>query len=770
MDNNTSFQNTNEVIDNNLVDLKELLTIFKRRKKVIIISSALLFVLSTIILGFRRITNPQYLGTFSILIKDPILEKTRRGGEADFFSDLATNTTYTDIPTLVQYLRSETVIARTAKLNDLTPVGLRNQIRISVPRNEDVIIYLPNILKVDVIGSDKLKLSKIINDLSSDYIKIAADTQKEKLIVGINFLDNEKPSLEKRASKLQDQLEKFRLENKLINPIQQSSILTELINQTKNKILLLESENVRLLFIKENLSDGIIFTKGIQNQSDNSGLGIIGAEQLLLREILEVKSSLAKAQSTYKKTSTFVLNLQAKLDQLEPILLENQKSAVDAAIIVVEGKIKSAKNELIDLEKQFSYLPKLINDYSEIVSKQKLIEKNLEYLLSAREKLELELSQGTLPWKLMSRPYVNPSPFKPNITKNLLYGLLASLSLGLLIGLIRDKVDNVFHTIDEIKKDKNLPPLLGFIPFFKFSSINNKKDSKGFLTINNFIESSTEEKELNFVFEETFRNIYTSIKFSKTDKDIKTIAITSSVPSEGKSLSSVLLALNISEIDRKVLIIDADLRRPSLHKKFEVDNVAGLTNILVDNNFKWQDAINQFKKYKNLYYMTGGKTPPNPIKLLNSQRMRNLIKEISNSNEFDLIIFDCPPIVGLSDALIISNFVDGVILTISLNNVNQQIVKDSLQKLTTSTTEILGSVANNIKEITNISQSNRKYYYQYQYNYQNTYFPSENEKVNSNNELTDEEVMQTDIKINLLSTTLKKLRNLKQTIFDWINE
>ena len=160
MENNTSFQNNNELIDNNLLDLKELITIFKRRKKVIFISSAILFLLSTIILGFRRITNPQYLGTFSILIKDPILEKNKRGGEADFFSDLATNTTYTDIPTLVQYLRSESVVARTAKLNNLAPVNLRNQIRISVPRNEDVVRYLPNILKVDVIGSDKLKLSK----------------------------------------------------------------------------------------------------------------------------------------------------------------------------------------------------------------------------------------------------------------------------------------------------------------------------------------------------------------------------------------------------------------------------------------------------------------------------------------------------------------------------------------------------------------------------------------------------------------------------------
>ena len=766
MENNINSRNEGNLIESNLIDFRDLFTIFKRRKKIILISSATIFLLSIISITYKRISNPQYLGTFSILIKDPILDKNKRGGEEDFFSELAVNTTYTDIPTLVQYLRSESVIANTAKLNNLSPVIFRNQIRISVPRNKDVDNYIPSILKIDVIGPDKFKLLKITDDLSEDYLKIASDTQKAKLLEGIKFLNKEKPSLEKRAVKLQNKLEKFRLENKLVNPVEEASILTKRIEEIKGRILLIESENIRLSFIKDNLSNGILFTEGIKNQSDNSGLGIIGSEQLLLREILEVKSALAKAQSTYKKQSTFVLNLEAKLNQLEPILLENQKIAVDAAIIVNEGKIKSSQNELFALENQFNDLPKLINQYSKITSDQKLIEKNLEYLLSAREKLELELSQGTFPWKLISSPYVNPRPFKPNIQKNLLYGFIISVLLGGIVALIQDKIDNVYHTIEEIKKDKELPPILGLIPFFNFNSSNSKKK---FLTINNFVETSEIESQMYFVFQETFRNIYTSIKFSKTDKKIKTIAITSSIPSEGKSLSSVLLALNISEIDKKVLIIDTDLRRPALHKKFEIDNVAGLSNILVDDNYEWQDALNQLKSYPNLFFITGGKTPPNPIRLLNSQKMKSLIADISESNKFDLIIIDCPPIIGLSDSLIVSELVDGVIVTLSINNVNQQIVKDSIQKLNTSTTEILGIVANNVKPARNTSKSNSKYYYQYEYNYQNNYLPI-NYKDNSINEPLKGEIDEEEINKGFISRTLNKLKDLKRTVIDWINE
>ena len=769
MNNKSTIINDSEIINNNVIDIRDFLNILERRRKAILLTSAIVFTLSIISLSYRRITNPQYLGTFSIMTRDPILDKKRGSSGSAIIEDLAVNQTYSDMPTLIQYLKSEKVISKTAISNNIPANALSKQINISVPKNPDVQNFMPSILKIDVIGPDKIKLLKIIKDLSDDYIKIASDTKEEKLIDGLKFLNNERPSLEKRSIKLQNQLEEFRLVNKLINPLNEAELITTRIEEIKNKILILESENVRLLFIKDNLLNGILYTEGINNQNESSGLEIMGAEQLLLQEILDVKAALAKAQSTYKKTSKYVLNLEAKLNQLEPILLENQKSAVDAAIVINKGKIKSSQNELTELDKQFSNLPKLINEYSRIISNQKLIDQNLEYLLSATEKLELELSQGTLPWKIISKPYISPRPFKPEIEINLLYGLLASLFIGVIIGLISDKVDNVFHSSNELQKDNRIPPLLGFIPFFKFTSVNNEIDNEGkdTLTVNNFNKIPDEDASLNFIYQETFRNIYTSIKFSKTDKNIKTIAITSSIPSEGKSLFSILLALNVSEIDKKVLIVDVDLRKPSLHKKLEVDNIAGLSNILVDDKYNWKDALNQIGNYKNLSFITGGKTPPNPIKLLNSKKMRSLVEDFSN--EFDLIIFDCPPLIGLSDALILSEFVDGVILTVSLNKVKKQLVKDSLEKLETASNEILGIVTNTIKQPNNLLSSKNTYYYNYQYTYENSYLPLDKKNLGKKNKSENDELSDNNGET-FLNKSTKNFIKIKNKFINWLNE
>lgn len=770
MNNKSTIINDSEIINNNVIDIRDFLNILERRRKAILLTSAIVFTLSIISLSYRRITNPQYLGTFSIMTRDPILDKKRGSSGSAIIEDLAVNQTYSDMPTLIQYLKSEKVISKTAISNNIPANALSKQINISVPRNPDVQNFMPSILKIDVIGPDKIKLLKIIKDLSDDYIKIASDTKEEKLIDGLKFLNNERPSLEKRSIKLQNQLEEFRLVNKLINPLNEAELITTRIEEIKNKILILESENVRLLFIKDNLLNGILYTEGINNQNESSGLEIMGAEQLLLQEILDVKAALAKAQSTYKKTSKYVLNLEAKLNQLEPILLENQKSAVDAAIVINKGKIKSSQNELTELDKQFSNLPKLINEYSRIISNQKLIDQNLEYLLSATEKLELELSQGTLPWKIISKPYISPRPFKPEIEINLLYGLLASLFIGVIIGLISDKVDNVFHSSNELQKDNRIPPLLGFIPFFKFTSVNNEIDNEGkdTLTVNNFNKIPDEDASLNFIYQETFRNIYTSIKFSKIDKNIKTIAITSSIPSEGKSLFSILLALNVSEIDKKVLIVDVDLRKPSLHKKLEVDNIAGLSNILVDDKYNWKDALNQIGNYKNLSFITGGKTPPNPIKLLNSKKMRSLVEDFSN--EFDLIIFDCPPLIGLSDALILSEFVDGVILTVSLNKVKKQLVKDSLEKLETASNEILGIVTNTIKQPNNLLSSKNTYYYNYQYTYENSYLPLDKKNLGKKNKSENDELSDNNSGETFLNKSTKNFIKIKNKFINWLNE
>ena len=150
------------------------------------------------------------------------------------------------------------------------------------------------------------------------------------------------------------------------------------------------------------------------------------------------------------------------------------------------------------------------------------------------------------------------------------------------------------------------------------------KDVSKEITIEDFVNKENEGvlNNINFVFQETFRNIYTSIKFSISDKEIKTICFTSTIPQEGKSLCSLFLAMNASEISKKILIIDTDLRRPALHKKLNVDNVSGVTNYLVNIDKDWKEYIQQHKQFKNLFFITSGKIPPNSVRLLNSFNIR----------------------------------------------------------------------------------------------------------------------------------------------------
>ena len=156
---------------------------------------------------------------------------------------------------------------------------------------------------------------------------------------------------------------------------------------------------------------------------------------------------------------------------------------------------------------------------------------------------------------------------------------------------------------------------------------------------------------------------------------------------------------------QKILIIDTDLRRPALHKKLNVDNVSGVTNYLVNIEKDWKEYIQQHNQFKNLFFITSGKIPPNSVRLLNSNRMKKLVEELRNCKEYDLIIFDCPPVLGLSDSLIISNLVDGTILTVSLDKVDRSLTQETLKKLQSTSTPVIGTIANAANKPRNVGLS-----------------------------------------------------------------
>ncbi|GFR36689.1 CpsD/CapB family tyrosine-protein kinase [Thermobrachium celere] len=204
---------------------------------------------------------------------------------------------------------------------------------------------------------------------------------------------------------------------------------------------------------------------------------------------------------------------------------------------------------------------------------------------------------------------------------------------------------------------------------------------------------------------ESYRTLRTNIQFSSFDKEIKTIVITSSAPREGKSTTIGNLALVMAQSGKRVLLIDCDLRKPTVHKKFRLSNQIGLTNILIEdkNPFAVMQRYND-----NLFILTSGVLPPNPAEVVASNKLKKFIEDMRS--HFDYILIDSPPVIAVTDAQILSSFLDGVILVVSSGEAEKELVKKAKDLLDKVNANILGVVLNKLE-----LKSRKGYGYYYYY-------------------------------------------------------
>lgn len=201
---------------------------------------------------------------------------------------------------------------------------------------------------------------------------------------------------------------------------------------------------------------------------------------------------------------------------------------------------------------------------------------------------------------------------------------------------------------------------------------------------------------------EQYRTIRTNIQFSGADQDIKSLILTSSGTAEGKSTTASNLAAVYAQQGLKVLLIDADLRKPTVHYTFRLENHAGLTNVLTRQSTLGQAV--QETEVRDLYVLTSGPIPPNPSELLASHQMEELLKEMKQ--QFDMVIFDTPPILAVADAQILANQVDASILVVSSGKTEKEAALKAKELLVHAKSKLLGAVLNNRK-----ADSGNYYYY-----------------------------------------------------------
>lgn len=204
----------------------------------------------------------------------------------------------------------------------------------------------------------------------------------------------------------------------------------------------------------------------------------------------------------------------------------------------------------------------------------------------------------------------------------------------------------------------------------------------------------SEAKNLRSPIAEAFRIFRTNIQFSNVDKQIKSLVITSSIPGEGKSTVAFNLAVSIAQTEKKVLLIDTDLRKPNIYSYIESQHFMGLTNIIAQD-IDYKDVLHRRDGFLNLDIIISGPIPPNPSEILGSEKMKGLMEELEQ--EYDMIIMDSPPVGLVTDAAVLSTIVDGVIMVCAARKTKREDIGKSIDSLNKVNANIIGFVINKVK-------------------------------------------------------------------------
>lgn len=209
------------------------------------------------------------------------------------------------------------------------------------------------------------------------------------------------------------------------------------------------------------------------------------------------------------------------------------------------------------------------------------------------------------------------------------------------------------------------------------------------------------EKKPKSIAAEAYRSLRTNIQYSSIDEKFRVIVVTSSEPAEGKSTTAGNLALVLAQSGKHVLLVDCDMRKPSVHKKFKISNMAGLSDLLINKNVMEEVA---FKFNENLDIVTSGSIPPNPSEMLASKRMEKYLEDMKE--EYDYIVLDTPPLRAVTDAQILSTKADGTVLVVKAEQTKRDSVLNAINLLKKVNSTIIGTVLNNVD-----NKSNKYYYY-----------------------------------------------------------
>ncbi|MEG4111986.1 MULTISPECIES: polysaccharide biosynthesis tyrosine autokinase [unclassified Microcoleus] len=589
--------------------------------------------------------------------------------------------------------------------------------------------FLKNLTVATIRGADILRISykhknpqiaaDVVKTLMNYYIDNNQKVNRLEAVSVRQFIEKKLPNSEKVMRKAAGELSKFKENNKVVNLEEEAKSAVAVMAELESQIDQAKSDLLKAIAKSKAFEDELQMNP--QQALTASTLSQSSTVQEALKEYKQIERQLAIEQNRYLETSPVITRLETKkatikalLDQQIQQVLGEKKLLPTQTLQIGEVKPKLIEEFVkVDVERQglaervtilsnalagyrqrVKVLPKLEKEKRELERKLQEAEADYEELQKKLQQIRITENQQVGNARIIQKASVPEEPVGSRKLLLLVSGGLLGTLLAIAAAILLESQDKSVKTIEEARELFGFT-LLGVIPLHRKPDKNPRRNSRQ-------IKSATQDLELSpgqIVVRDTphtsssaaYRMLQANLRFLSSDKELKVIVVSSSLPQEGKSTVSANLAVAIAQLGRKVLLVDADMHCPVQHRIWELPNQVGLSNVIV-GQAGFGDAIAQVMD--NLDVLSCGVIPPNPMALLDSQRLTLLIKQFSAS--YDAVIVDTPALNVAADALIIGNKADGILLVVRPGVLHSGTVAFAKELLKKSNQHVLGLVVNGV--------------------------------------------------------------------------
>jgi succinoglycan biosynthesis transport protein ExoP len=581
------------------------------------------------------------------------------------------------------------------------------------------VALIPNtrIIEIHYNSTDPQLAASTVNTLAATYVEQNFKTKFESTMQASDWLSKQLVDLQMKVETSQEKLVRYQKEHEILGIDEKQNITTEKLDELNKEMTTAEFDRMQkeAVYRQTQSGDPEVVAAAIIADAAGGGNG-----SSLLDKMREQQANLriqtAELSTQFGPSYPKVAQLNSQLKEID----KQVQLEVDKSVDHLRGEYQAALQRETMLRASFDKQKQEANKLNESAIEYSLLKRDVESNRTLYEGLLEKLKEAGVTAGLRSNNFriinaarVPTAPSEPNIPRNLAFALVLGVISGVGLAFLLENMDNTVRTPEQAQAISALPSL-GMIPLGSKSGNRGPNGTRLSLTSSKEAVEMVTQVRPQSQMAESYRALRTSLLLSNLGAPPKVVLVTSARPQEGKTTTSINTAIVLAQKGVRVLLIDADLRRPSVHKTLGMGPRSGLSNVLT-GSATLQQTVVASPVLPNLFILPAGSPPPNPAELLASAHMRDLLIELRE--QYDHIVIDTPPTLSVTDAVVLSPRADATILVIRSGQTTKQALRRSRDILMQVNAHVAGVLLNAV----DLTSPDYYYYYEYQGKYGHYY-------------------------------------------------